>query len=217
MAYDWKKQDKTLYLPKGDPVLVDVPLMKYFKVSGQGAPEDAAYQDAVAMLFTVSYTLKMWTKKNPSPLGWYEYAVFPFESAWQCPDGFEARSGYIFDAMIRQPDFLTPDLEDEVIAAAKKKKPDLPWRRLESLEQAEGHCVQMLHLGPYADEDRSFAVMDRFCLHQNLVRRGNGHKEIYLNDPTRTAPEKLKTVLRYWVKNAAEAKPARKMIRGRHG
>lgn len=118
--------------------------------------------------------------------------------------------------MIRQPDFFTGTVEDTVRDLVARKKPELPWNRLEAMEQEEGDCLKMLHIRSYDDEQRTFAVMDGHCRANDLVRRGQAHKEIYLNDPGRTAPEKLKTVLRSWVRQAGAARSGG-VVRGRHG
>lgn len=214
--YDWKKNDKALYLPKAAPTPISVPRMKYFKVCGEGGPGAPSFREAVETLYTVSYSLKMYTKKHPAPAGWYDYAVFPLEGTWRIAQGGNTgdKSSYLFDMMIRQPDFLDSALEDAVREIAAKKKPALPWRLLEAIEQEEGECLQMLHVGSYDDEPRTFAIMDAYCREHGLTRRSDEHKEIYLNDPNRTAPEKLKTALRYWVKPVSNEDRA---IRGCNG
>lgn len=203
MKYDWKKNDRLLYFPKAAPVRLRVPLLKYFKVSGEGDPNAGDdFQNAVEMLYTVSYTLKMLPKKHPTPPGYYEYSVFPLEGIWHSSASGGGKSGFVWDVMIRQPDFLAPEVGDLVRDLASRKKKDLPWNGLELSACEEGDCVQMLHVGSYDEEPRSFAIMDEFLAVNSLERRGEAHKEIYLNDPNRTAPGKLKTVLRYQVREA---------------
>jgi len=199
MKYDWKKEDKEFYLPKGAPTLVRMPALSYFSVSGRGSPSGTDFQHAVEMLYSASYTLKMFPKKHPVPADWYDYSVFPLEAAWAMPDGAENRDAYEYDVMIRQPDFLTPSLRDTIMELCRTKKNDLPWERLATMRHAEGECLQILHIGPYAEEKASFDLLDAYCHEHALERRGLWHKEIYLSDPNRTQPDKLKTVLRYWV------------------
>lgn len=199
MKYDWKKEDKDIYLPKAAPTLVRVPALSYFSVSGHGSPSGADFQHAVEMLYSASYTLKMFPKKNPVPEGWYDYSVFPLEAAWALPEGADNLDAYVYDVMIRQPDFLTASLEASVMELCRAKKPGLPWDRLVAATYDEGECLQILHIGPYAEEKASFDVLDAYCREHELVRRGDWHKEIYLNDPNRTQAAKLKTVLRHWV------------------
>jgi hypothetical protein len=98
--------------------------------------------------------------------------------------------------MIRQPDFVTPELAAEVVEKTKRKKPSAALERAVFRTWEDGLCVQMLHVGPYDAEPASFARMEEFLAREGLVRVGHTHREIYLSDPGRTAPEKLRTVLR---------------------
>lgn len=220
MKRDWKKEDGEVYLPGAKPTTFRLAPMRYFLVSGAGSPADRPFQEAVEMAYTISYALKMFTKKNPEPDGWYDYAVFPLEASWSIAAGAAAgdKDSYTYSVMIRQPEFLDAALADCVRSLAGKKKPALPWRRLEFGEYDEGECLQALHIGPYDDEERTFAVMRAFLAGNGLRRRGEGHKEIYLNDPRRTPPEKLKTALRYWVEKdgdaSAGATPAMRRLHG---
>ncbi len=114
------------------------------------------------------------------------------------------KSKLVYTMMIRQPDFVDEALARRAMDAALAKKPGERQARV-ALERArfasfeEGDCAQMMHIGPYDDEPRSFALLEAFCRAQGLVRRGHTHREIYLSDPSRVAPEKMKTVLRWMV------------------
>lgn len=201
MTYDWKKSDKHLYLTKASPVSVAIPKMGFFSIKGQGDPNAKNFGQVIEALYTASYTLKMLPKKQPSPAGYFEYAVFPLEAVWELPKSanLHDKSQYIFDVQIRQPDFLTPQLALQVVEMAKKKKPALPWPDMGYVQVEEGLCVQMLHLGAYDDEQRTFAVMDGFCTQNKYHRVSKAHREIYLNDPRKISPDKLKTLLRYQI------------------
>jgi len=146
-------------------------------------------------------------KQGFAPASYEEYAVFPLEGVWDIDD--EAKKNYngtldkntlVFNLMMRQPNFVTPDFAAEAIARTKKKKPHelLDKVKFETIE--EGRCVQMLHDGSYDSEPASFAKMKEFADSTNLVRISMLHREIYLSDARKTASEKLKTVLRFCVK-----------------
>ena len=163
-------------------------------------------------LYGMSYGIKMLPKKGIQPEGYYQYTVFPLEGLWDMDfdDAPNAEAGsklpldkdrFVWRLMIRQPDFLTQELFDMVkdMSAKKKDAPDLSGVTLETI--TDGLSVQMTHIGSY-DSEASFAKMDEFCASEGLVRVGHNHREIYMGDPRRTDPEKLKTVLRYFVKRA---------------
>lgn len=202
MKFEWKKQAKELYLPKTQPELVDVPPMNFFMLEGQGNPNNDAFADAVGVLYSLSYAIKMMPKKGVTPEGYYEYSVFPLEGVWDLAE--EARGldkldkdALIYTIMIRQPDFVTEELANTVIEQTKEKKPHPLLDRVRFAELEEGLCVQMLHIGPYDDEPASFAKMEKYCEANHLRRVSKIHREIYLSDVRKTAPEKLKTVLRF--------------------
>ncbi|MGE5561061.1 MAG: GyrI-like domain-containing protein [Chloroflexota bacterium] len=203
---DYKQAFRELYLPPARPVLLDVPKMLYAAVGGAGNPNDNPdFAAAMQALYAISYGVKMLPKKGPAPAGYYEYTIFPLEGIWDLdspPDPVAAgldKDKLVWTVMIRQPDFVTPELLESVRAAAAKKKDAPPVERVKLIEMADGLSVQMMHIGPYDAEPASFALMDRFCADNGLVRNGHHHREIYLSDPRRTAPEKLRTVLRYFV------------------
>lgn len=202
MKYEWKKQDKNIYLPKNKPEVINLPPMKYFMLEGKGNPNSQSFSEAVEVLYSLSYGIKMMPKKGTTPEGYFEYTVFPLEGIWDL--AVEARGlkeldkdSLIYTIMIRQPEFVTEELAQTVIEGTKQKKPHplLDAVKFGTLE--EGMCVQMLHVGPYANEAESFAIMENFSRENNLNRLSKIHKEIYITDPRRTAPEKLKTVLRF--------------------
>jgi hypothetical protein len=217
---DYKKDFKNLYLPPAEPVLVNVPPALYAVVDGQGNPNDSpVFQAAIEALYSISYGIKMSPKKGIQPKGYYQYTVFPLEGLWDMspnPGALEAvkvresaevdrprplldKDRFVWRLMIRQPDFVTQDFFDIVkdFSAKKKEAPDLSSVKLETI--ADGLSVQMMHVGTFDSEPASFAKMDEFCASEGLVRIGHNHREIYLSDPRRTSPEKLKTVLRYFV------------------
>ena len=202
---DFKKTLKHLYAPSAKEwVEVDVPPLRYLMVDGMGSPGEAPeYFRAVEWLFSLSYPLKFMSKKE---LG-RDYAVMPLEGLWFADD-FSAytqsgrRDEWRWTLMILQPDWITPQMVETAIEKTLAKRDDKPASlRLETFH--EGRCLTKLHVGPFADEA---PVLHR--LHHELMPSlgltFNGqHHEIYLSDPRKTAPEKLKTVLRQPVSNAS--------------
>ncbi|WP_024856717.1 GyrI-like domain-containing protein [Ruminococcus albus] len=208
MAFDFKKEYKEYYMPPKKPVIVDVPEMSYIAVRGKGDPneEDGEYKQAVGVLYAVAYTLKMSYKADHRIEGFFEYVVPPLEGLWK-QDGSDSidyshKDGFQWVAMIRLPDFITKaDFEWAVETATKKKK--LDCSKAEYLTLNEGLCVQMMHIGSYDDEPASVEMMNRFIAEQGYVNdicEERQHHEIYLSDPRKTEPAKLKTVSRHPIK-----------------
>ena len=211
---DFKKQEKEFYAPKTEPSLIQVPQMNFLMVDGQGDPneEGGDYHKSIELLYTLSYTIKMSQKKNPSAssISTMDYVVPPLEGFWWLEDitdmDFTQKSKYCWTSMIRQPDFVTPELLEEAKKAVQKKKPllDVSKARLERFE--EGCCVQCMHLGPYDAEPATLEKMERYVNSNNLknaigsrtpdnkIRR---HHEIYLSDPRKANPATMKTILRH--------------------
>ena len=197
---DLKKTQKDLYAPSTKTIaLVDVPPMQFLLVDGQGNPNTAqAYQDALEALFAVSYAIKFISKRGPAAL---DYTVMPLEGLWWVPDmaafSLDDRDSWLWTAMIRQPDHVTPAMVDEAIADTRRKKNPAALDLLRFETYAEGLAAQVMHLGPYADEGPTMARLHGWILDNGYDYHGAGkHHEIYLSDVRRTAPEKLKTVLR---------------------
>ena len=205
MKREWRKQEKNYYLPKNMPELIEVPPFSYFVIKGQGNPNDEAFREYITVLYSLSYALKMSHKWDNPPKGYYEYAVYPLEGVWSIADmskyvpGVIDKDNLAFELMIRQPDFITDDLANHIIDLTKTKKPHKLLDEIEFKIINEQSCVQMLHLGSYDDEPNSFESMKQFCNNNGLKRISRKHREIYLTDARKTAPEKLKTVLRFKV------------------
>jgi len=193
---------KDLYTTKTTPMLIQVPRLSFACVHGQGDPNGPDFAMATSALYSFSYAVKMSYKGPHKPEGYTAYKVYPLEGVWDLADKQLAatnKSNYVFDLMIRQPSFVTPDVFRFFLAETRKKKPN-PWlERMEFIQLEEGLCCQMLHLGPYDDEPASFARMQAFCEQQGYLRAERTHREIYLNDPRRVAPEKIRTILRFKV------------------
>jgi len=205
MAFDFKKEYKEFYMPKNKPQIVTVPKANYIAVRGKGNPNDegGAYQQAMSVLYSVAYTLKMSYKTDYKIEGFFEYVVPPLEGFWwqEGIDGVDYTNKDVFQwiSVIRLPDFITEkDFAWAVETATRKKK--LDCSSAEFLTIDEGLCVQIMHIGSYDNEPETVAVMDTFLEETGYVNDFSGtrlHHEIYLSDPRRTAPEKLKTVIRH--------------------
>jgi len=200
---DFKKDYKDLYLPKTKPMLIDVPEIQFIAVDGAGDPNSEAYQQAIGILYGLTFTIKMSKMSGNQPPGYYEYVVPPLEGLWWVSGGafsFDQRENWLWTSMIRQPEFVTPAVFDWAVEECGRKKPELDLSRGRLTTFTEGLCVQIMHIGPYAEEPRSVELMKAFMAENMLIDETGSdrkHHEIYLSDPRKTAPEKLKTVLRH--------------------
>lgn len=199
---DYKKEYKDLYLPKTKPVLIDVPAMNFIMVDGKGAPEGEEYPQAMQALYSLSFTIKMSKMGGMQPDGYFEYVVPPLEGLWYGDKGsFEQndRDVWLWTSMIRQPEFVTQEVFDWAVAQCRAKKPDVDVSKARFETFTEGLCVQMMHIGPYSEEPTTIGALHRF-MEENGLKNMTGnirkHHEIYLGDPRRVSPEKLRTVLR---------------------
>ena len=202
---DFKKTHKDWYQPSARAVsLVTLPKMNFLQVDGEGHPgKSEQFQAAVEALYKTAYTLKFLFKTRPKPEGWFDYVVPPLEGLWWMKDNRAFDPGHPEDwrwtVMIMLPDYFTPDLVETVIRQLREENdlPALSRLRLEAFE--EGKSVQIMHIGPYDQEGPAIARMHAFAAENGLEVHGK-HHEVYLSAPGRTAPEKLKTVIRHPVK-----------------
>ena len=204
MAFDFKKEYREFYMPKNKPAIVDVPTSNYIAVRGKGDPneEDGAYQRALSVLYAVAYTLRMSYKTDHKIDGFFEYVVPPLEGFWwqegaDCVD-YSDKTAFNWISVIRLPDFITKkDFDWAVDTAMKKKGMDCTSAQFLTID--EGLCVQIMHIGSYDNEPETIAIMDKYLLENGYMKdtsNGRLHHEIYLSDPRKCAPEKLKTVIR---------------------
>ena len=210
MAFDFKKEYKEFYLAKNKPQIVTVPPMNYIAVRGTGDPneERGAYKTAIAVLYAVSYTIKMSKLGDHRIDGYYDFVVPPLEGFWW-QDGvqgvdYTSKSSFHWISVIRLPDFVTQEDFDWAVAEATRKK-KLDCSIAEFMTIDEGKCVQIMHIGPYDDEPATVAVMDQYLAangYENDFSLTRMHHEIYLSDARKIAPEKWKTVIRHPVKKA---------------
>ena len=208
MAFDYKKEYKEYYLPKNKPEIVDIPSMNFIAVRGKGDPneEGGEYKQALELLYGIAYTIKMSKKTDYRIDGYFDYVVPPLEGFWEQKGrvgiDYSRTSDLSWTAMIRVPDFVTEkDFDWAVKQATVKKKQD--FSKVEFITVEEGLCVQCMHLGSYDDEPATVAAMDGYAADNGYaidIDHKRQHHEIYLSDPRKTAPEKLKTVIRHPVK-----------------
>lgn len=208
MAFDFKKEYKEFYMPKGKPEIVTVPKANYIAVRGKGDPNDegGAYQQAVGILYAVAYTLKMSYKTDYRIEGFFDYVVPPLEGFWW-QDGvggidYSDKSTFNWISVIRLPDFVTQKDFDWATGEAEKKK-HLDCSKAEFLTIDEGLCVQIMHIGPFDDEPATVSMMNAYLLENGYENDFSGsrlHHEIYLSDARKVAPEKWKTVIRHPIK-----------------
>lgn len=207
MTIDYKKTQKELYLPKTAQTVIDVPRMTFITVDGKGDPNTSAeYTAAVELLYGLSYTIKMGSKSI------LEYVVPPLEGLWSVDDDFRGggaeindKSKFIWTMMIRQPDFVTEDILEVAKISLAKKKPNLDISKAKLETITEGLCVQVMHIGSYDDEPATVAALDGFAIENGYILDINDirrHHEIYISDPRKVAPEKLKTVIRHPIRKA---------------
>lgn len=208
MAFDFKKEYKEFYMPPKKPGIVTLPPANYIAVRGKGNPNEEAgeYKVSIGLLYAIAFTLKMSKKGSHQIAGYYDYVVPPLEGLWWQEGSVELdlsrKEDFCFISMIRLPDFISrADFDWAIAEATEKKKQD--FRKVEFFTYDEGMCVQCMHIGPY---DLEPATID--AMHEYIAREGYTlditdkrlHHEIYLSDPRRCKPEKLKTVLRHPVK-----------------
>lgn len=204
MKHEWRKHEKSLYLPKATPDLVEVPAQKFFMIDGQGNPNGEEFAERVKVLYSMAYAVRMMPKGGVTPPGYVEYTVYPLEGIWSLTEKGRKlkelnKDEFLYTIMIRQPEFVTKEVAQMALEKVTKKNPHPFLERVYFQTSEESLNIQMLHIGPYDDEPESFAKMDEFAQENNLLRIEKEQREIYLSDARKVAPEKLKTVLRYKV------------------
>ena len=197
---DIKKQYKHLFAPKREPHLVEVPRFQYLMIDGEGSPHGAAFQDAIGALYSTAYT----TKFRLKAAGRADFVVPPLEALWWADDesAFEEnrRDEWQWTLMLIQPDHVSKeDIADALGELDKKGKTTAAHRNMRTEPLEEGGAVQCLYVGPYDSMGGAISAMQAFAESNGLELAGK-HHDVYLSDPRRTAPEKLRTVLRRQVR-----------------
>lgn len=198
---DLRRQMKQYYLPPAGTVeLVKVPRMKFLMVDGKGAPEGKDFQESIPALYGLAYTLKFGVKKTMGK----DYPVMPLEGLWWMKGGrldMTKRKEWLWTLMIMEPDFVTERVFESASEELRRRRNPsrLGMARLEEFE--EGLCAQTMHVGPYSSEPKTIAAVDAFIKDQGYMMTGK-HHEIYLGDPRKSAPSRLRTVIRHPVRSA---------------
>jgi len=194
---DFKKTLKHLYNPPPKFVLVEVPLMRFVMVDGHGDPNTSqSYQDAIEALYAVAYKTKFISKKEFGQ----DYTVPPLEGLWWAED-MEAfttnldKSQWDWTMMIMTPDWISRAVFDEVVSRVRSSKNPVALDLVRLEDYSEGLAAQVMYVGAYADEGPAIRALHDFIDQSGHLLNGK-HHEIYLSDPRRVAPEKLKTVIR---------------------
>ena len=199
MKHEWKKHEKGLYAPKETPQLISVPKQKFFMIKGKGNPNDEDFSERIGVLYSLSYAVRMMPKNGFVPEGYFEYTVYPLEGVWEACDTSD-KSTFSYTIMMRQPDFVTEAVINKAFEIANAKKPNPLLKEAYYGEIEESLSVQVLHIGDYDDEPKSFEKMMKFMNENNLEKIGEAHREIYLSDARKVERNKLKTILRCMVK-----------------
>jgi len=199
---DFKKELKHLYNPSAKDVeIVDVPPMNFIMIDGVGDPNTSQdYKDAIEALYALSYTLKFMIKNGKMAI---DYGVMPLEGFWWTDDmaEFSAENKDIWKwmAMIMQPEFVTKDLYDKAYEQVLKKKNPAALSKVRFENFCEGLSAQIMHIGPYSAEGPTIERIRTFIKERRYELNGK-HHEIYLSDPRKAVPEKMRTVIRQAVR-----------------
>ncbi|MGL5755759.1 MAG: GyrI-like domain-containing protein [Paraclostridium sp.] len=204
MKHEWRKKEKEYYIPKEKVQLVKIPKFKFFTIQGKGNPNSKEFEEAIGVLYSLSYAVRMMPRNGITPKDYFEYTVYPLEGLWDLTEEGRKqetlnKDELIYTIMIRQPEFVNEEVYKMAMEIVKKKKPHPLLEKVKFQVIEDGLSVQMLHIGPYEDEERTFKEMKQFCSENNLNLKTKVHREIYLSDFRKIESSKLKTVLRYIV------------------
>ena len=207
MKYDWKQKEKHFYLPKTEPELIKIPSFKFFSIEGKGNPNERYFSEYITVLYSLSYEVKMSLKYRSAPDGFFDYAIYPVEGLWNISEKGKMqaskkpdKNSFVFNLMIRQPDFLANDFASEIIEKTKQKKPHELLDKVKFETITDDLCIQIMHIGNYDSEPESLKKMEEFCLLNNYMRQSERHREIYISDARRVSSDKLRTVLRFKIR-----------------
>ncbi len=195
---DLKKELKQFYRPSAKKIsIIDIPPMNYLMIDGKGDPGNSTeYTQSIEALYPLAYTLKFMLKQGEQAL---DYVVMPLEGLWWA-ENIEAfrnnqRDEWLWTSLMMMPPEITQAMVDNAIEQVRKKKNPAALAKVRFETFAEGKAVQIMHIGPYAEEAPTIERLHQFMADNGFTHRGK-HHEIYLSDPRRAAPEKLKTVIR---------------------
>lgn len=201
MKHEWKKMEKEVYGANQKPRMVHVPMQQCIMIDGKGNPNDEDFSNRVSALYALAYAIKMNYKKGVHAGDMSDFAVYPLEGIWKQKEDAELiKENLEYTIMIRQPEVISEDMFAAAIQQVALKKPNPYYDSIRFAMCKECECVDILHIGSYDDEPASFAKMDAFMEEHGLQRDEQFHREIYLSNANRVAKEKLKTILRYTIK-----------------
>ena len=208
MAFDYKKEYKEFYMPPKKPGIITIPPMKFLSVRGCGDPnkEGGDYRNAIGLLYSIAFTIKMSKMGSHKLEGYFDYVVPPLEGLWW-QDGingvdYSRKGDFKWISLIRLPEFVNYDVFHWAINEASEKK-GVDFSSVEFFQWDEGLCVQCMHIGPYDNEPATINSMDEYIKSQGYepdFGDNRYHHEIYLSDVRRCKPENLKTVIRHPIK-----------------
>jgi len=196
---DFKREFKRLYNPPAkEAVIVDIPKMNFLVIDGKGDPNNSKeFQEAVQALYGVTFSVKFVLKKTKQGP---EYRVPPLEGLWWMADNrqldIEDKKNWLWTLMIRQPDHVTKNHIAQAIKKLREKKPNQALSKIRLETFHEGLSAQIMHIGPYSAEGPTIEKLHNFVKNNGYKLMGK-HHEIYLSDPRKSAPKKMKTILRH--------------------
>lgn len=212
MTFDYKKEYKEFYLPPRKPGIVTVPEMHFIAVNGKGDPNEpeGEYKAAIGLLYGIAFTIKMSYKGSHKIDGYFPYVVPPLEGLWRQKDGgmidYARKENFEWTSMIRLPEFVTKEEFNWAIEEATVKKQQ-DFSKVKFLNYDEGLCVQCMHIGSYDEEPETIRLMHAYLEEQGYTEDFSDtrlHHEIYLSDPRRVTPDKLRTVIRHPVRKQGQ-------------
>lgn len=202
---DFKKQFSDFYSQRKNKItILDVPVFNYLSIEGKGEPDSQLFLEAMEALYSVSYKLKFRIKESINPKN---YTVMPLEGQWWAknPNDFvnNKKENWQWNLMIMQPNFINNELIEETkeIIKSKKTLPALEKLKFETIQ--DGTSAQILHIGPYSEEGPTLVKLHDYFKNKNYTFNGR-HREIYIGDPRKSAPERLRTIIRQPIKKVPQ-------------
>ena len=209
MKLEWKKHERDFYGAKYQPQIISVPRQSFIMIRGVGNPNYEDFSERVGVLYSLAFPIKFGFKalcanedRRSAAFEYGDYSVYPLEGVWTSSNKANPldKDSFQYTIMIRQPEYISKEMFDAALAQTAKKKPHPLLNEVVFDSMEDGMCVQILHKGSFDDEPATFAKMDAFSAENGFERLNQLHREIYLNDARKTAPEKRMTLLRYQVK-----------------
>lgn len=205
--FDFKKEQKELYKPKNKPHIIDIPKMNFIAFKGMGDPnkEDGEYKKSIILLYGVAYTLKMSYRSKRKIDGFFEYVVPPLEGFWWIEGlkrmDYSRKNEFTFISLIRIPEFIKEEDVKWAIEVISKKK-NIDYSKVYYMTYDEQTVVQCMHIGSYDDEPKTVDQMHEYIKVNGyeLDFSKRYHHEIYIGDPRKADPNKLKTIIRHPIK-----------------